>query len=186
MSDGKLPPPVVVGQRYCDREGEYTVIATDQDRVTIERLDGRRTIGDAALKARIHRNVVMERDAEVGSGRAYRSRKRREPTRRRKELMERILQLEADESDHTGVEIDRVLAGVARVLGYSEEEVSRLLPKTGRSVFANDGDWAKAEMTAERLHEVVDTTVYWEGDIRRQCNVYRITPTGLDKLRRRS
>ena len=58
-------------------------------------------------------------------------------------------------------------------------------PKTGRSVFANDGDWAKAEMTAERLHEVVGTTVYWEGDIRRECNVYRVTPGGLDELRRR-
>ena len=58
MNDGNLPPPFVVGQKYCDREGEYTVIATDQDRITIERPDGRRTIADAALKARIHRNVI--------------------------------------------------------------------------------------------------------------------------------
>ena len=130
--------------------------------------------------------VAQKRDTEAGSGRAYRSRKRRGPTRRRKALMERFLQLEADSADHTGVEIDRVLEGMARELGYAEEDVSGLLSKTGRSVFANDGDWAKAEMTAERLHEVVDTAVYWEGDIRRQCNVYRITPPGLDELRTRS
>ena len=158
----------------------------DQDRVTIERPDGRRTIADAALKARIHRNVMVERDAGVESGRAHRSRKRGEPTRRRKELMDRILQLEADSANHSGVEIDRVLAGLARDLGYSEEDVSRLLPTTGRSVFANDGDWAKAVMTEEGLHEVVGTTAYLEGDTRRQCNVYRITPAGLDELRRRS
>ena len=99
--------------------------------------------------------------------------------------MERILQLEADGANHTGVEIDRLLAGLARDLGYSEEDGSTLHAKTGRSVFANDGDWAKAELTAERLHEVVGTAVHWEGGTRRQCNVYRITPRGLDELRRR-
>ena len=45
---------------------------------------------------------------------------------------------------------------------------------------------AKAVMTEEGLHEVVGTTAYLEGDTRRQCNVYRITPAGLDELRRRS
>lgn len=186
MSDGNLPPPFVVGQKYCDREGEYTVIAMDQDGVTIERTDGRRIIVDAALKARIHRNVVMERSADLDSARPHRRRKRGEPTRRRGELMNRILQLEGDSANHSGVEIDRVLAGLARDLGYSEEDISRLLPATGRSVFANDGDWAKAVLTEEALHEVVGTTAYWEGDTRRECNVYRITPTGLNELRRRS
>ena len=100
--------------------------------------------------------------------------------------MDRILQLEADGANHSGVEIDQVLAGLARDLGYSEEDVSRLLPETGRSVFGNDGDWAKAMMTEEGLHEVVGTTAHLEGDIRRECNVYRITPAGLDELRRRS
>ena len=100
--------------------------------------------------------------------------------------MDRIFQLEADRANHSGVEIDRVLAGLAGHLGYSEEDVSKLLPATQRSVFANDGDWAKAVMTEERLHEVVGTTTHWEGDTRRQCNVYRITPAGLEELRRRS
>ena len=143
------------------------------------------TIEDAALKAQIHRNVVMERDADLGTDRASRSKKRKKPTRRTQRMMDRILQLEADGADHTGVEIDGLLAGIARELGYSEEDVSTLHPKTGRSVFANDGDWAKAEMTAERLHEVVDTTVHWEGGTRRECNVYRITSRGLDELRKR-
>jgi hypothetical protein len=185
MNDGNLPPPFVVGQKYCDREGEYTVIAIDQTRVTIERTDGRRTIADAALKARIHRNVLTEQHAGVESGGAHRRRKRGEPTKRRQELINRILQLEADSANHSGVEIDRVLAGFARDLGYSAEDVSRLLA-TGRSVFANDGDWAKAVMTEERLHEVVGTTAYLDGDTRRQCNVYRITPAGVDELRKRS
>ena len=100
--------------------------------------------------------------------------------------MDRILQLEGDRANHSGVEIDQVLAGLAPDLGYSEEDLSRLLPKTGRSVFANDGDWAKAVMTEDGLHEVVGKTAYLEGDIRRQCQVYRITPAGLDELRRRS
>ena len=84
---------------------------------------------------------------------------------------------------------------VSRSIGFSQashetlvtlrKTFRRLHPKTGRSVFANDGDWAKAEITAERLHEVVGTTVHWEGGIRRECNVYRITSRGLDELRRR-
>jgi hypothetical protein len=68
-------------------------------------------------------------------------------------LIERILQFEVDGTDHTGVEIDRLLAGVVGDLGYSEENVSRLHSKTGRSVFGNEGDWAKAKMTEERLHK---------------------------------
>jgi hypothetical protein len=99
--------------------------------------------------------------------------------------MARILQLEADGADHLGVEIDRLLASVAGELGYSVAEVSRLLPHADRSVFANDGDWAKAALTEDRLHEVVGAAVHWDGGTRRQCNVYRITPGGLEELHRR-
>ena len=51
---------------------------------------------------------------------------------RRKHLIERILLLEADGADHSGVEIDRILTGEARDHGYSEKDVSMLHPKTGR------------------------------------------------------
>jgi hypothetical protein len=185
MNSGKLPPPFVVGEKYWDRDGEYTVIAADEGHVTIERPDGRRTIADAEMKARIHRNVVMERETNVAGNRVHRSRQRRQPTRRERGLIERILELEADGADHSGVEIDQILAGAARELGYSEQDVSRLHPKTGRSVFGNEGDWAKAKMTEERLHEVVGSTTHWQGGVRRECNVYRITPRGLDELRKR-
>jgi hypothetical protein len=185
MNDGSLPPPFIVGQKYYDRDGEYRVTAIDENRLTIERSDGRRTIGDAALKARIHRNVLMERDADRGSDRAHRSKMRRDPTKREKGLIERILQLEADGADHSGFEIDQILADAALDLGYAEEDVTRLNPKTRRSVFGNEGDWAKAKMTEERLHEIVGTTAHRMGGVGRQCNVYRITSNGLDVLRRR-
>jgi hypothetical protein len=185
MDDGQLPPPFLVGQNYLDREGEYTVISTEGDRITIERPDGRRTIQDAILKSQIHRNIVIERDAGLTSARTLRKAKRPEPSRRRKVLIERILQMEEDGANHTGVEIDQLLAGAARDLGYSPGDLSNLHPKTGRSVFANDGDWAKATMTEDKLHEVVGKTVYSEGGIRLECNVYRITPRGLDELRNR-
>jgi len=100
--------------------------------------------------------------------------------------MDRILQLEADAADHTGVEIDLDLAGVAGELGYAAEDLSSSNSPTGRSVFGNDGDWAKAKMTEDKLHEVVGKVVHWEGGTRRVCNVYRITPHGLDALRRRN
>jgi len=188
MNDGQLPPPFIVGQKYFDRNGEYTVTATDGHRITAERADGRRTVEDVATKAQIHRNIMMDRRAALGSDSVSggtRRRERHEPTGRRRELMAKILQFEADGAEHSGVEVDGLLASLARDLGYSEEEVSRLNPNTGRSLFANDGDWAKAEMTEERFHEVVGTTVYWNGGVRRQCNVYRITARGLDELRKR-
>lgn len=185
MNSGKLPPPFVVGEKYWDRDGEYTVVAADEGHVTIERPDGRRTIADAEVKARIHRNVVMERDTDLGGDRVSRSRQRREPTRREKGLLETILELEADGADHSGVEIDRFLAGAARDLGYSEEDLATLHPKTGRTVFGNEGDWAKAKMTEDRLHQVVGSTTHWQDGVRRECNVYRITSRGLDELRKR-
>jgi hypothetical protein len=185
MSDDSSPPPFVIGQAYWDRLGEYVVTAFDGDRITIKRPDGSLTIENAIAKARIHRNVVADRNAARGTSRSSRTRQRRDPTRREKGLMERILQLEADGADHSGVEIDRLLAAAAGELGYSQEDLSRLNPKTGRSAFANEGDWAKATMTEDKLHEVVRDMVHWEGGKRRQCCVYRITSKGLGELRKR-
>jgi hypothetical protein len=182
-TDYTFPPPFVVGNKYGDREGEYTVIATDENQVTIERSDGRRATADVTLKARIHRNLVVDRDASPVTGGVYRGKKRGEPTGRRKNLMEEILQFEADGADHSGVEIDQALARVAQDFGYSDQDFTRLL-STGRSAFGNDGDWAKAKLTEDGLHEVVGTTAYWEGHVRRHCNVYRITAAGLDDLQR--
>jgi hypothetical protein len=161
-----------------DREGEYTVIATDGGQVTIERTDGRRTVADASLKARIHRNLIIDRDADLGSDR---SRKRRQPTRRERGLIERILRFEADGGDHSGAEIDQLLEGAARDLGYSNEDLAKK-HTNGRSVFLNEGDFAKAKMTEDRWHEVVGKIAYGRGDARRECNVYRITLRGLDEL----
>ena len=185
MNDGQLPPPFVVGRKYFDRDGEYTVVSTDANQVTIERSDGRRTTAEAGMKARIHRNVVIDISAGFGSHPAYSGRGRRETTGRRQELIERILELEVDGADHSGVEIDRLLERSAQELAHSADDVSTLL-STGRTVFANDGDWAKAKMTEWGLHEVVGTTSYCDDQgLRRQCNVYRITPSGLEELQRR-
>ena len=183
MSEEQLPPPFVVGEKYVDRFGEYTVTATDGLQITIERADGRQTVDDAIAKARIHRNILVERDA-LGANRGRPRAVRRGATGRRKALMTKILQIESDGADHSGVDIDRRLASAAAELGYSVEDVFRLLPHADRSVFANDGDWAKAKLTEDRLHDVVGTAVRWVGGARRQCNVYRITSWGLDELRR--
>ena len=184
MNSGKLPPPFVVGEKYWDHDGEYTVTATDGSHVTIEWPDGRRTTANVVVKARIHRNVVGDRHAGLGSDRSLRRTKRRQPTRRESELIDKILRLEADGAEHSGVEIDRLLTAAARELRYSEEDISRL-HRTGRGVLANEGDFAKKTMTEERWHEVVGTTAHWQDGARRQCNVYRITPEGLDELRKR-
>jgi hypothetical protein len=128
---------------------------------------------------------MLDREANVEKHAASPARKRRAPSRRERGLIEKILWLEADGTDHTGAEIDQLLAGAAHELGYADEDVSRLNPNTGRSVFLNEGDWAKAAMTEERWHEVVGTATYWQGDVRRNCNIYRITPRGLEHLTRR-
>ncbi len=97
-----------------------------------------------------------------------------------------LLQFEADGADHSGIEIDRHLREAARDLGYSEQDLAELHTGSNRGVFANDGDWAKAVMTTDRLHQVVDRVSYLDASgKRRECQVYRITPTGLDELRRR-
>jgi len=182
-SDTTLPPPFVVGQTYRDRQGEYTVIRTDENCVVIERADGRRDTADATLKARIHRNMATE-SADVGSRGIHRGRTRLQVTGRRKQLMLCILRIEADGADHSGIEIDRAIVAVASDLGFSDADILRLLPETGRTAFGNEGDWAKAKLTEYRLHEVVGRTAYCEGNIRRECNVYRITTAGLDELQR--
>jgi hypothetical protein len=71
------------------------------------------------------------------------SKKRKRPTRRTQKMMERILQVDRNGPKHSGVEIDALLAAIVRVLRYSEENISNLHPQMGRSVFANDGAWAK-------------------------------------------
>lgn len=185
MSDDTAPLSFVIGQKYRDRKGEYTVVAMQDNSIVIERLDGRRETADAATKARIHQNIVAEHRTSLEHSRPHRSRRRNEPTSLRKELMDQILLMEADGADHSGLEIDRALSGLARDLGYSEEDVSGLNSVTGRSAFANDGDWAKAVLTERGLHEVIGTTSYLEGKVRRQCNVYRITESGRDELRKR-
>jgi hypothetical protein len=48
----------------------------------------------------------------------------------------------------------------------------------------NEGDFAKAKMTEDRWHEVVGKVAHGQGGARRECNVYRITPRGLDELRK--
>jgi hypothetical protein len=184
MNSDRLPPPFVVGEKYWDRNGEYTVTAAAASQVTIEHQDGRRMTADAALLARIHRNVLADRDAGGERDRLSRATRRRQPTRREKGLIDRILQLESDGANHTGVEIDHCLADVARALGYTDEDISSL-HATGRTVFGNEGDWAKAKMTEDRWHDVVGTTAHWQSGSRRECNVYRITPRGLDELRKR-
>ena len=137
------------------------------------------------MKARIHRNVVIDISAGFGSHPAYSGRGRRETTGRRQELIERILELEVDGADHSGVEIDRLLERSAQELAHSADDVSTLL-STGRTVFANDGDWAKAKMTEWGYtrswgQRRIATTKVCAG----QCNVYRITPSGLEELQRR-
>lgn len=57
----KLPPPFVVGRNYYDRTGEYTVIAVVDDKITIQRHTGERSVADATIKARIYRNLLIER-----------------------------------------------------------------------------------------------------------------------------
>ena len=186
MDDDNLPPPFLIGHKYRDREGEYTVIAANGNQLTIERSNGHRTVADAEVKARIHRNVVTEGGPLLGRDRLFHQRKGPVPSERRTQLMETILLLEADGANHSGVEIDRILVRESIKLGYSDRDVSMLHPQTGRSAFANDGDWAKAKMTEERFHEVVGSMAYKDGESRRTCNVYRITPKGLEQLRRRS
>lgn len=186
MNDERFPPSFVVGQQYFDRIGEYTVVAIDRDHLTIERPNGYRAVQDIVAKARIHQAVLNERNANVSTVYVRRTRERRQPTGRRRELMNRILQLEADGENHAGVEIDRYLVGAACEFGYSAEDLSSANSPTGRSVFGNDGDWAKAKLTEDRLHEVVGRAMHWDGGSRRACNVYRITALGLDELRRLS
>jgi len=99
-------------------------------------------------------------------------------------LIDRILAIEADGADHPGVEIDRQLAVAARELGYTDADLSTSVAKNGRTAFANEGDWAKATMTEEGWHVIVGTLAYVERGVRRECNIYRITPNGEARRRR--
>ena len=57
----KLPPPFVFGESYLDHDGEYTVVVVKGSQIVLERENGTRSTADAAVKARIHRNVLSER-----------------------------------------------------------------------------------------------------------------------------
>lgn len=184
MISDKLLPPFIVGETYLDRDGEYKVIAVAGDKLTIERADGSRAVQDVALKARIHRGVLA--DLNQNSGGAPVKQDRHGLTIERDRMITLLLQFEADGADHSGIEIDRHLREAARDLGYSEQDLAELHTGSNRGVFANDGDWAKAVVTTDRLHQVVDRVSYLDASgKRRECQVYRITPTGLDELRRR-
>ncbi len=81
-----------------------------------------------------------------------------------------ILELEADGADHDGGAIDQ---HVAHVLAPGRDELKPQL-KTSRSAFENSVDWAKANLTEEKLHEIVG----W----RDGQNIYRITAKGREVL----
>ncbi len=88
--------------------------------------------------------------------------------------------------NHTGVEIDLHLRERAHELGYTEAELDEKHVHSGRGVFANDGDWAKAVMTEDKFHSVVGDHGYVDAiGQRRSCKVYCITASGLGELRRR-
>lgn len=115
---------------------------------------------------------------------SHRYGRRRDTTWQREALMKWILHLEADGMHHSSAEIDHFLDVIAGELGYSDEDVARALAG-GRRVFGNDGDWAIAELTDARLHQVTGRSLSWENGALRECNVYRITPAGLAELRER-
>ena len=180
-----LPAPFVVGERYLDRNGEYVVVAVSGSQVTVEHADGRRSVGDVVIKARIHRGVLE--DSQLEALRVQPGKHRRGgSTVKRERLILEILRLEADGLDHTGLEIDLHLRKRAHELGYSDAELEEKHVRSGRRVFASDGDWAKAVMTEDKLHEVVGDHVYVDSvSQRRLCKIYRITRSGIGELRRR-
>jgi Mrr N-terminal domain len=89
-----------------------------------------------------------------------------------------ILRLEADGKEHNGDEIDQYLRKAAKELGYTESDLEKK-HGSNRGMFENDSDWAKAEMTRDKLHEIVKPA---RG---KQPNVYRITEKGQEELRER-
>lgn len=68
MMIARLPPPFELDETYIDRDGLYTVVAIGGDTLTIERPNGERSSAPAALKARIHRNIVADRDRPARRG----------------------------------------------------------------------------------------------------------------------
>jgi hypothetical protein len=55
-----LSHPFIIGERYADRRGDYTVIGIEGDRITIEYDDGMRDGGAIEVKARIYKNILVE------------------------------------------------------------------------------------------------------------------------------
>lgn len=52
--------PFIVGERYSDRLGEYTVVGIEGARIRIEYDNGTQTDGAIEVKARIYRNILAE------------------------------------------------------------------------------------------------------------------------------
>jgi len=55
-----VPHPFIVGERYFDRNGEYTVVRIDGDRITVRYDNDREAEGNLEDRARIYRNMVAE------------------------------------------------------------------------------------------------------------------------------
>jgi len=92
---------------------------------------------------------------------------------------------------NTGHRHPRVIAAVKEQLDRFTHTCHQVVPYESYVHLAErlnaltPGDFAKKTMTEERWHEVVGRTAHWQDGARRQCNVYRITPEGLDELRKR-
>lgn len=182
--DDSLPPPFVIGQTYFDRNGEYTVVSIVGDDLTIERADGSRAIQSLQTKARVHRNVVADRRNVVAE--LDPREKRTGVTIERARMITQILRFESIGANRTGADIDQDLRRAVGELGYSAQDLAEVHSSNNRGVFANDGDWAKSEMTSAGLHEVVGDVAYADASGQRHsCRVYRITPAGLEELRTR-
>lgn len=56
-----MPHPFIVGERYLDRKGEYTVIRIDGGRLIYQYDDGVELAAGVEIKARIFQNILAER-----------------------------------------------------------------------------------------------------------------------------
>ena len=98
MDDGKLPPPFSsVTCTVIERGSTQSLPPT-----STSRSNARMVVAQSRtppLRLGSQPNVVTERDTGLTGDQRFHRRKQREPTRRRKQLMERILLLEEDGAD---------------------------------------------------------------------------------------
>ena len=59
-SRAEMPNPFIVGERYLDRKGEYTVTRLEGGKVAYRYDDGTEKISDVELKSRIYLNILTE------------------------------------------------------------------------------------------------------------------------------